>query len=290
MPELYSTGVDFIDDLLGGGLQPGTLTVVRGATGVGKTQLGVSFANQGAAQEGRRGIVLDLASRGDSQQHSQYAQRLFGWEMRDGEAQVRDPWADNFARVDYYASFNYSGQRVVRDSMSEEQWRSWKALLNERLQAVVGHLYAHFVHGVRRVVIDGVEPFEQAGDSIQIELFEYLLHKVLRKRHDLVARDLYRGRWLEVKDAVEAHPYDCGEVSGLFLQTTPEVNIEDLISAQTQEDDLTTNATTIILLGRLRDGTKVRRAAFVLKNRGRRCSDDLVFFEVTDRGLEGVDG
>jgi len=280
--------VDFIDDLLGGGLQPGTLTVVRGATGVGKTQLGLSFLNQGAAQEGQRGIVIDLASRGDSQQHAQYARRLFDWELSNGQSRAGEPWGDEFHRVDYYSSFNYSGQRVVRESMSEEQWRAWKALLNERLEGVVGHLYGHFVQGVRRVVVDGVEPFGQAGDSIQIELFEYLLHKVLRKRHDLVARDLYRGRWLEVRETVAQHPYDHEALSGMFLQTTREVNIEDLIEAETQEDDLTTNATTIILLGRLRDGMKVRRAAFVLKHRGHECSDELVFFDITEGGLRAV--
>ena len=39
-----STGVPGLDELLGGGLLPGTLTVVVGATGIGKTQLGLQFA------------------------------------------------------------------------------------------------------------------------------------------------------------------------------------------------------------------------------------------------------
>ena len=42
-----STGISDLDDLLGGGLLPGTLTVCAGATGIGKTQLGLHFANQG---------------------------------------------------------------------------------------------------------------------------------------------------------------------------------------------------------------------------------------------------
>ena len=36
--------VDSLDRLLGGGLLPGTLTVVAGATGAGKTQLGLRWA------------------------------------------------------------------------------------------------------------------------------------------------------------------------------------------------------------------------------------------------------
>ena len=39
---------------LGGGLLPGTLTVVAGATGVGKTQLGLRWADAGS---GRRGAA-----------------------------------------------------------------------------------------------------------------------------------------------------------------------------------------------------------------------------------------
>lgn len=289
MTQMMSTGVDFIDDMLGGGLQPGTLTVIRGATGVGKTQLGLSFLNQGQLQEGQRGILMDLASRGDSQQHAQYAKRHFDWDMLAGEVDAAQVFTDVFQRVDYYSSFQYSGQRVVRDNLTEEEWRAWKRLLNERLHGVIAHLYAHFVHGVQRVVVDGIEPFDKAGDSIQLELFEYILHKILRKRHDLVARDLFRGNWLEIRDAVAAHPYDVHQLTSVFLQTTREVNIEDLISAETQEDDLTTNATTILLLGRLMDGRKLRRAAMVLKHRGCACSDDLVFFEVTDKGLQAVE-
>ena len=46
-PQRFSTGIPALDELLGGGLVPGTLTVVMGATGIGKTQLGVQFARAG---------------------------------------------------------------------------------------------------------------------------------------------------------------------------------------------------------------------------------------------------
>ncbi|MBP8954355.1 MAG: recombinase RecA [Armatimonadetes bacterium] len=289
MAELYSTGVTFIDEMLGGGVQPGTLVVVRGATGVGKTQLGLSFLNEGLKQEGSRGIALDMASRGDSQQHAEYARRLFDWEMALGEVDPDTIWNGSFRRVDYFANFNYTGKRVVRDNMTDEEWRAWKRVLNEKLSSVVAFYYGHFVHGVRRCVVDGIEPFDKAGDSIQVELFEYLLHKVLRKRHDLVARELFRGKWLEVKEQVAANSYDHEALAAMFLQTTREVDLSDLIAAETQEDDLTTNATTIIVMGRVIDGAKVRRGAFILKNRGGQCPDEIRFFEVTAQGLRAVD-
>ncbi len=49
-----STGVPGFDKLLGGGLLPGTLTVVAGATGIGKTQLGLQFAHAGRRRKGGR--------------------------------------------------------------------------------------------------------------------------------------------------------------------------------------------------------------------------------------------
>src|SRR3989442_13307505 len=85
-----ATGVPGLDDLLGGGLLPGTLTVLVGATGIGKTQLGLQFAHAGEGQDGRRGIVFDMTCRGDSQSHAEYAQRMFGWELARADAAAKN--------------------------------------------------------------------------------------------------------------------------------------------------------------------------------------------------------
>ena len=66
-------GIEELDRELGGGVLPGTLTVVAGATGIGKTQLGLRWADTGARAEGARGVICDLTSRGDSQNHLPYA-------------------------------------------------------------------------------------------------------------------------------------------------------------------------------------------------------------------------
>src|SRR5690349_2052834 len=95
MPRL-STGVPGLDDLLGGGLIPGTLTAVVGATGIGKTQLGVQFARAGicekkyqgadAPRSPRAGVFFDMSSRGDSQSHAEYARRIFDWSLSVADA------------------------------------------------------------------------------------------------------------------------------------------------------------------------------------------------------------
>ena len=51
-----STGLPRLDEMLGGGLLPGTLTVVYGATGIGKTHLGLTFAHHGRAADGAPGL------------------------------------------------------------------------------------------------------------------------------------------------------------------------------------------------------------------------------------------
>lgn len=288
MPEIYSTGVDFIDDLLGGGVQSGTLTVVRGATGVGKTQLGLSFCNAGLQQEGRRGFVIDMGSRGDTQQHAAYAKRLFDWTLAEGKVDPERLWEADFRPLEYLNPFGYVGKRVLRDEMNDEQWRAWKLMLAENLRQVLAHCYYHFMHGVRRTVVDGIEPFAVARQSAQIELFEYILHQIVRKPYDWAARDLFQGRWQEVKDQVLAHPYEVEDLATMFLQTTPETELHQLIAAQTMEDDLTTNATTIILMGRLPSAERVERGAFILKHRGSWCSDEIVKFTVTAEGLKRV--
>src|SRR5262245_27996395 len=118
------TGIPALDQLLGGGLLPGTLTVVAGATGIGKTQLGLHFSQTGIEQEGLRGITFDLTSRGDSQNQVGYAQRMFGWSMSelatDHVADVAQVWNPDAVRRDYLHIFRRSGRRVTRNDLQFE--------------------------------------------------------------------------------------------------------------------------------------------------------------------------
>src|SRR5881394_605694 len=101
-----STGIAEFDQLLGGGLLPGTLAVVMGATGIGKTQLGLQFADAGRKQEGERGILFDMTSRGDAQNHAEYARRMFGWNLKqrhlDEPYAPEDIWSRDLMRSDYF--------------------------------------------------------------------------------------------------------------------------------------------------------------------------------------------
>jgi KaiC/GvpD/RAD55 family RecA-like ATPase len=280
-----------LDRHLGGGLIPGTLTVVAGATGAGKTQLGLRWADAGLAEEGHRGVICDLTSRGDSQNHAGYARQHAGWELAPYPvASGRDvDWEGvwNFSRPlgDYYHPFAGSGRRVTRRDLEPDAWHEWKSELARTLRHSVGFFYQHFLRGVRRVVVDGVEPAERFAESIQFEFFEYLYHHILRKEDEWAARELFREHYRAMADRVLAHRYDHRTIGCLYLYTTPHVFLDDLIAQPIGEGDIFSNASTIILMGRTRQEGRVGRALYVAKHRGSACSDDVLPYRINDRGI-----
>src|SRR5207245_11206228 len=118
-----STGVPRLDEMLGGGLLPGTLAVVYGATGIGKTHLGLTFADHGRVAEAERGVIFDMNGRGDSQRHAEYAERLFGWRLGEWTHAVppmTDPYPPPAQMAAYYSNaFRWVGR--VRDCQVTQQ-------------------------------------------------------------------------------------------------------------------------------------------------------------------------
>ncbi len=287
-----STGVPGLDDLLGGGLLPGRLTVVVGATGIGKTQLGLQFAHAGQSQEGHRGIIFDMTARGDSQSQAEYAQRLFGWKLTpadsNGRANLNDFFNPRNKRGDYLHVFDRRGKRVTRHDLDFDEWHEWRAELAARLNATIAFFYGNFVHGVRRAVIDGVEPVGRASDSIQLELFDYVYHQILRKDAEWVARDLFREHFREHAENAAQLRYDHEKIGCLLLYTSAETMLDELIRRPLDEGDVLANASTIIQLGKVREGSEMRRALHVAKHRGSEASGQIVPFEIAERGLRLV--
>jgi KaiC/GvpD/RAD55 family RecA-like ATPase len=287
-PQRLSLGVEGLDDLLGGGLLPGTLTVVVGSTGIGKTQLGLQFAYAGTRQEGRSGIVFDMSARGDSQHHAQYARRMFGWELdtADGEpAAGGDFFAPDRRDGDYLHVFDRQGRRVTRRDLDFDAWQEWQADLARRLGAAIAFFYGNFIRGARRAVIDGIEPVDRPGDSIQFELAEYVYHQILRKDADWVARDLFRQEYRRNAEAVARAMYNPAQIGCMLLYTSHETTLDGLISRPLDEGDLLSNANTLIYLGKIRDGHRFRRALYVAKHRGSACTDEIIPYRIDDGGL-----
>jgi KaiC/GvpD/RAD55 family RecA-like ATPase len=289
-----STGIPRLDAALGGGLLPGTLTVVMGATGIGKTQLGLTYAHAGLAEDGHPGILFDMTTRGDDQNHTAYAARMFDWSLAAGRlADGFDPlsvWDESSPPAGYLHVFTRSGRRVTIGDMNPEDWQEFKADLMRRLDQTIAFFYGHFVRGVRRCVIDGVEPTDRDSDSFQFHLFDYVYHQILRKEHDWLARDLFRVHFRSQEQRVMQHAYDCRDIGSLLLYTSHETRLDDLIDRPIRSGDVLSNANTIILMGKTRDAAgRVGRALHVAKHRGSACAESIIPYTINERGLQLAD-
>lgn len=283
------TGIEGLDALLGGGLLPGTLTVVVGSAGIGKTQLGLQFLHAGRRQEGAGGIVFDMSSRGDSQNHADYARRLFGWELDAIAPEPHVPLDGFFSperrHGDYLHVFDQAGRRVSRRDLDFDAQLDWKAELTRRLHCSIAFFYGNFVHGVRRALIDGIEPVDRPSDSIQLELFEYVYHQILRKDPEWVARDFFREHFRENAASVAAHRYDPAGIGCMLLQTAHETSLDALLERPLEEGDLLSNANTVIYMGKIREGKTFRRAMYVGKHRGSACADEIIPYQIDEHGI-----
>ncbi len=207
-----STGVPGLDEKLGGGLLPGTMTVLVGSSGIGKTQFGIQYANAGLMQEGWRGFIFDMAARVDSQGHQEYARRLFDWHLVESDPEEAVDYEHFFdanarQRGDYFRALTYKGRRLTRRDMDFDQWNDWQAELSKHLNATIAFFFDHFVRGTRRFVVDGIEPVEHQGESIQFELLEYVYHQIVRKDAEWVARDLFRQHFRKYEAEILKHLY-----------------------------------------------------------------------------------
>lgn len=297
MATRLSTGIPGLDKYLGGGLIPGTTTAIVGSSGVGKTQFSLQFLNAGMAAEQRRGVILDLTSRGDSQNHFDYAKSLFNWDITtQNPAKVFDP-NEFFAKAaagerysaDYFQAFPYSGRRVTKRDLDEDEWREWKYDLASRLDSTIAFLYTNFAQGARRLVVDGIEPVERQGDSIQFEMLEYVDHQIMKKDAAWVARDLFRQNYRRYEEQIVANAYSSNDVGGIWSYTSRETSLEALIEKPLEEGDFFAQANTVIYLGKIRDGLKFRRALYIFKHRGSVCSDDIIPYEIDDAGIHVVE-
>lgn len=288
-PARLSTGIERLDELLGGGLLPGTLTVVAGATGIGKTHLGLQFAAAGARQEGRRGIVFDMSCRGDSQGHADYARRLGDWHLQAADPQSLTSLTDVFqadARpAEYLRVFDYAGKRPAQRESDFDAWQAWQVELMRKLQVTIGFFYRHFVRGVRRAVIDGIDPADRQADSVQFELFEYVYQQIIRKDAEWVARDLFREHYRAHATAVSEQSYAPGQIACLLLYTTHESLLDAMIERPLEDGDWLAAANTVLYLGKVRRAGRMDRALYVAKHRGSVASDEIVPYQIDERGV-----
>jgi RecA/RadA recombinase len=293
MTARVSTGLGRLDEMLGGGLVPGTLCVAYGATGIGKTHLGLHFAHAGERADGVPGIFFDMNARGDSQQHSAYASRLYGWALERWTHTVT-PMADPYPpsgqmAARYCDALPWVGklrdyQVPTPDGSLELDW-NWKAEYNHAMYTVRPFVYFHLGAGCRRIVVDGVEPMDVPGDYIQSFLFDELYRKVIHRDSETLGMEICLPVWKH-RDFIDSHRYDHAAVTTLLLVTTEETQLEHLIARKVASGDIGAVANTILVMGSERVGNRLGRFLCVVKHRGSAKSDEIAEYRITERGLE----
>jgi RecA/RadA recombinase len=288
-----TTGLGRLDEMLGGGLLAGTLCVVYGATGIGKTHLGLAFAHAGVQAEGAPGILFDMNSRGDSQQHHEYAARLYDWSLRRWRHTVT-PMADPYPppgemAARYCDALPWAGklrdyQVPSTDGGLELDW-NWKAEYNHALYTVRPFVYFHLGAGCRRIVVDGVEPMDVPGDYMQPFIFHELYGKIIHRDSETLGMEICLPVWKH-REFIDAHRYPHTAVTTLLLVTTEETQLEHLIARKVASGDVGAVANTIVVMGSERVGNRLARFLCVVKHRGSAMSDEIAEYRVTERGLE----
>jgi KaiC/GvpD/RAD55 family RecA-like ATPase len=287
-----STGSTRLDEMLGGGLLPGTLTVVYGATGIGKTHLGLQFGDHGARADGARGIVFDMNARGDSQQHHAYAARLHGWDLKRWTHSVL-PMAEPYPPADQMQAFycdalpwvgKLRDYQVPSGDGLEFDW-NWKAQYNQALYTVRPFVYFHLAAGSRRIVVDGIEPMDVPGDYIQPYIFDDLYRKTIHRDSETLGMEICMPVWKH-RAFIDAHRYDHAAVTTMLLVTTEETQLEHLIARKVAAGDVGAVANTIVVMGSERVGNRMARMLCVVKHRGSAKSDEIAEYRVAERGFE----
>lgn len=219
---LLSTGVDGLDDVLGGGLAPNRLYLLEGAPGTGKTTLAFQFLKEGVA----RGEPVLCVALAETAAELQVTAASHGW-TTDGVT-IREvlPADDNLKFQDQYTMFHPSEvelsettqaileevdrvkpTRVVVDSLSEfrllagnslryrRQVLGFKRFFSKRnctvllLDDLVGTSYDSQVQSIAHAVVrlEQLHP-EYGSDRRRMVVLKYRAMKYRGGYHDYVIR------------------------------------------------------------------------------------------------------
>jgi circadian clock protein KaiC len=220
--KLISTGIDGLDDMLGGGTFEGSSMIVAGSAGTGKSSVGMHFVAAGVAQ-GQPGVVA-----------------IFEETVPKYIAQARGFGIDLQTMID-------AGQLAM------VYIRPLDLSVDETLYAIQDAIERI---GARRVVIDSLTAMENALAPTFKEDYAESLYRLITA---------LTGSGVSILMTVEV------TTSYEELQFTPHA-----ISFLTHD---------IIILRYFEVDGRLRTFLTVIKTRGRKHSNDLRAYEITDRGM-----
>ncbi|MEM2142960.1 MAG: ATPase domain-containing protein [Candidatus Thorarchaeota archaeon] len=223
------TGIPGLDNLVGGGFERGSTTLVSGRTGTGKSTLGLQFLHAGATQSEEPGILVTLETRPDDVRNFALG---FKWDIRELEKQrlflmidassskAGLPTSEKYAlrrgfdmttlaEEIYRGVDEYGARRIVIDSLSglglrfdepsETRYQLYRigALLRE---LKVTTLFIGETPASESFSIAGVEEYVCQG----------LIVLYLTERHGVLERSLIVWKMRGSEHSLKRHPFTIG--------------------------------------------------------------------------------
>lgn len=162
------TGVPGLDDILSGGLTQGSLFLLEGEPGAGKTTIAISFLRAGV-EAGERGLYITLS---ETERELRAGAASHGWEIEDGITIFEVVPPESLIDADQQQSLLYSSdlelgettqsilgefervkpQRVVIDSLSEIRLLAQNSLRYRRQILALKHYFSR--HGATVLMLD----------------------------------------------------------------------------------------------------------------------------------------
>ena len=144
MSELVHTGVEGLDELIGGGIPKGRIVLLLGGPGAGKTILASQFLYKGFSQYGENGIFVSLD---EGRGHFFAEMTKFGWDFNKAEKEGKFHFLD---------ATRLSRIAILKEKMMKEETSSLRGKelsidkLVEDLQSTIQEI------GAKRVALDSL--------------------------------------------------------------------------------------------------------------------------------------
>jgi circadian clock protein KaiC len=142
LTEKIATGIQGLDELIGGGVPKGRAVLVIGGPGTGKTILAAQFLYKGLKNHNENGILVSLD---ESKEHFLDEMQQFGWDFRKAEGDNKFAFIDA-TRLSRIAMLKEKLYKEETQSLQGKQLSIEKLL--EEIQAKIQMIKA------KRVVVD----------------------------------------------------------------------------------------------------------------------------------------
>ncbi len=199
MVDVVSTGIPGLDEILGGGLRQGSVTLLEGIPGTGKTTVGLGFLYHGATACDEPGIAITF-EQFPEQMIADAAQ--FGWDFADLEAggMVRIMCTSPDVFLDQLSEVGGVVDRILREMDARRVLIDSASHLQQITPDPNQHraLFYSMINGLKRAGLTTIVTKEfESTEATQIPFEEYLCDSVVRLDNRMVG-NFRRRRFIEV--------------------------------------------------------------------------------------------